>query len=101
MPAVPRRSSMRRLLITSVVVGLALTACGWTQTDFDSGHSRANALETKITASTAGTLAVPSIPLPPSPNGVASPTLAAVIGNQLVMQQGNDVVAYDSATCPH
>jgi len=93
---------MRRLaIVVGTLVVMVLAGCGWTQTDFDSGHSRANALETRITASTAGTLVPHSIPLTPSPLGVTPPTLEAVIGNQLVTQQANDVVAYDSATCPH
>jgi hypothetical protein len=89
------------MLAVGTLVAMVLAGCGWTQTDFDGGHSRANAFESKITAATAETLALHSIPLAPSPLGVTSPTLEAVIGNQLVTQQGKDVVAYDSATCPH
>ena len=87
------------LLIGSLVV-IVLAGCGWTQTDFDSGRSRANALETKITAATVGSLQLHSFPLTPSALGVNPPALAAVVGNQIVTQQGADVVAYDATTCP-
>ena len=91
---------MRRMLVVGSLVVMVLAGCGWTQTDFDSGRSRADALETKITAATAGSLELHSFPLAPSPLGVNPPALAAVVGNQLVTQQGADVVAYDATTCP-
>ena len=92
---------MRRALLVGALVTVALAGCGWTQVDFDSGRSRADGFETKITAATAGSLQLHSIPLTASPSGAAAPNLQAVVGNQIVVQQGNDVVAYDAATCPH
>lgn len=91
---------MRRAVVVLAALTVGLAGCGWAQTDFDSGRSRANPLETKITAATVGSLERHSIPLPPSPSGVSAPTLRAVIGNQIITQQGDDVVTYDAATCP-
>jgi hypothetical protein len=91
---------MRRTTVVVAALTLALAACGWTQVDFDAGHSRANSLETKLTASTIASLQLHSIPLATSTSDFAAPALRAVVGNQIITQQGTDVVAYDTATCP-
>src|SRR6476659_8342520 len=84
------------MLVVGTLVLVVLAGCGWTQTDFDSGRSRADAFESKITAANAGSLEQHAFPLAPSGPGLNPPTLAAVVGNQIVTQQGTDVVAYDA-----
>src|SRR5262249_36363113 len=55
---------------------------------------------TAITTETVGSMELHSLPLPSSPLGQAVPDLVAVVGNQMITQQGQDVVAYDTASCP-
>jgi hypothetical protein len=85
---------MRKALAVAALLAITLAGCGWTQADFDSGHSRANAFESAITPSTVGSMQLHSLPLG------AQQTLVAVVGNQMITQQAQDVVAYDTATCP-
>jgi hypothetical protein len=82
---------MRRwTTIGAVVAVLAVAGCGWTQDDFDAGRSRGNELETTLTIANAPTLTDHTIP----------GTVVALVGNTLITQQGQDVVAFDRSTCP-
>src|SRR5690242_2344825 len=94
---------MRRALLIGAVLTTTLAACGWTQTGFDAGRTYSNPVESKITTANASTLQVHSIPgATKSPMSTERDpiTVAAVLGNQIITQQNQNVIAYDRATCP-
>ena len=91
---------MRRTFVTAALLAVVATSCGWAQTDFDSGRTRTNPFENHITAAIVGSLQLHAVPLPPPSSGDSPPTLRAVVGNQIITQQGANVVAYDATTCP-
>jgi len=81
---------MRRISIGTIVVVLLLAGCGWTQRDFDGGHSNANPFETTITPANVGTLE----------DHVLGPGSTYVVNGWVVLNTGFGAVAYDRHTCP-
>jgi hypothetical protein len=88
---------MRRFGILVAAVTLVAVGCGWTQPEFDAGRSRGNDFETGLTVANAASLVTHTIP-PATPGTPVK--LAAILGSQIVTQQGSSVVAYDTGTCP-
>jgi hypothetical protein len=81
---------MRRISIGTIVVVLLLAGCGWTQRDFDGGHSNANPFETTITPANVGALE----------DHVLGPGATYVVDGWVVLNTGFGAVAYDRHACP-
>lgn len=87
--------NLRSLAIVGAVATILLSACGWTQQDFDGGHSRANELETALTAANVGSLERHTVTVPN-----AKIVEAFTLANWLVLATTVGTVAYDRHTCP-
>ena len=84
-----------RLVTLGAVLITALSACGWTQPGFDSGHSQSNPSESRLTAANVGTLVSHTVTVPTA--GIDS---FFVVGPWLIVNAGGNAVAYDRTACP-
>lgn len=85
---------MRTRSLTLITILLtALSACGWTQPGFDSGHSRANGFETALTTTNVGGLEEHTVSL----TGIQR---FFVVRGWIIVNTASGATSYDRKTCP-